>query len=68
MLKKIGVGLAVLGAVAIGVYLRFIRPWQLRWGATDEELAGTATTGLIILASPVPIVSSQSCSIWKLET
>ncbi len=32
MLKKIGVGLAVLGAVAIGVYLRFIRPWQLRWG------------------------------------
>src|SRR6266702_5018106 len=39
MLKKIGVGLAVLGAVAIGVYLRFIRPWQLRWGATDEEVA-----------------------------
>jgi hypothetical protein len=39
MLKKIGVGLAVLGAVSFGVYLRFIRPWQLRWGATDEEVA-----------------------------
>ena len=38
MFKKIGVGLAVLGAVAFGVYLRFIRPWQLRWGATDEEV------------------------------
>src|SRR2546421_8472250 len=39
MLKMIGVGLAVLGAGAFGVYLRFIRPWQLRWGATDEEVA-----------------------------
>ena len=38
MLKKISGGLAVLGAVAFGVYLRFIRPWQLRWGATDEEV------------------------------
>jgi len=39
MFKMIGVGLAVLGAGAFGVYLRFIRPWQLRWGATDEEVA-----------------------------
>jgi hypothetical protein len=39
MFKKISVGLAVLGAVAFWVYLRFIRPWQLCWGATDEEVA-----------------------------
>src|ERR1700680_4183724 len=39
MFKKIGVGLAVLGAALFGVYLRFIRPWQLRSGATDEEVA-----------------------------
>jgi hypothetical protein len=39
MFKKIGVGLAALGAVSLGVYLRFIRPWQLRWGATDVEVA-----------------------------
>jgi hypothetical protein len=39
MFKKIGIGLAALGAVAFGVYIRFIRPWQLRWGATDEEVA-----------------------------
>ncbi len=25
--------LATLGAVSFGVYLHFIRPWQLRWGA-----------------------------------
>jgi hypothetical protein len=35
MFKKIAMILAALG-VAAGAYLRFIRPWQLRWGATDE--------------------------------
>jgi hypothetical protein len=39
MFKRVGIGLAALGAVVFGVYLRFIRPWQLRWGATDEEVA-----------------------------
>jgi hypothetical protein len=39
MFKKIVISLAALGAVSFGVYLRFIRPWQLRWGATDEEVA-----------------------------
>lgn len=39
MRKKISIGLAALAAVTLGVYLRFIRPWQLRWGATDEEVA-----------------------------
>jgi hypothetical protein len=39
MFKKIGIGLAAMGAVSLGVYLRFIRPWQLRWGATGEEVA-----------------------------
>src|SRR6476646_5195066 len=41
MEKTIGIGLggAALGAVLCGVYVRFIRPWQLRWGATDDEVA-----------------------------
>jgi hypothetical protein len=38
MFKKISIGLAILGAVSFGVYLRFIRPWHLRWGTSDEEL------------------------------
>ncbi len=38
MFKKIGIGLAVLGGASLGVYFRFIRPWQVRWGATDEEV------------------------------
>ena len=41
MFKKIAIGLAALGAISFGIYLRFIRPWQLRWGATDEEVART---------------------------
>jgi hypothetical protein len=39
MFKKISLGVAALGVVSFGVYLRLIRPWQLRWGATDEEVA-----------------------------
>jgi hypothetical protein len=51
MFKKISVGLAVLGVVLLGVYLRFIRPWQLRWGATDEEVA-RAMPGDEVVKSP----------------
>ena len=29
--------LPILG-IGLGVYLRMIRPWQLRWGATDDEV------------------------------
>lgn len=39
MFKKISAGLATLTAVAVVIYVRFLRPWQLRWGATDEEVA-----------------------------
>lgn len=31
--------LAVAAAAAVIVYVRWIRPWELRWGATDDELA-----------------------------
>src|ERR1700693_2913735 len=51
MFMKIGVGLAALGAVVCGGYLRFIRPWQLRWGATDEEVA-CAMPGDDVVQSP----------------
>ncbi len=53
MFKKIGIGLAAMGAAATatGAYLRFIRPWQLRWGATDEEV-GRAMPGDDVVKSP----------------
>ena len=31
-------GAATVGAAFISAYLLFVRPWQLRWGATEEEL------------------------------
>ena len=68
MFTKISVGVAALAAVTVGVYLRFIRPWQLRWGATDEEVACSlpgddvvqhatfnATRGVTIQARPEEI-------------
>ncbi len=38
MFKKMGIGLAILGGTAFGLFLRFYRPWHSRWGATDEEV------------------------------
>src|SRR5258708_36474224 len=40
-----------LGLVLLGVYLRFIRPWQLRWGATNEEV-GRAMPGDEVVKHP----------------
>ena len=34
----IGAGLAAAGIGASAAYVWGIRPWHLRWGATDEEL------------------------------
>lgn len=45
MKKKTGArmigGLAAAGAGALAAYLFAIRPWHLRWGATDEEIKET---------------------------
>ena len=38
MFKKIGMGIAFLGATAFGLFLRFYRPWHSRWGATNDEV------------------------------
>lgn len=31
------IGASITGAAALSAYLLLIRPWHLRWGATDEE-------------------------------
>ena len=38
-------------SIGVSVYLRVIRPWQLRWGATDDEV-GRAMPGDEIVARP----------------
>jgi hypothetical protein len=32
-------GLAAAGAGLLAAYLALVRPWTMRWGATDEEVA-----------------------------
>jgi hypothetical protein len=44
MLKKLGIGLAIVGtmtAPVTGAYLLFVGPRQRSWGATDEEVTLT---------------------------
>jgi hypothetical protein len=38
MRARAGLGLLVIAAGAVA-YAKAWRPWQLRWGATDEEVA-----------------------------
>jgi hypothetical protein len=41
-MKPRDAGWLTLGSiVALAAYLRLIRPWQLRWGATDAEVAAS---------------------------
>ncbi len=69
MFKKIGIGLAALGASTLGGYLRVIRPWQLRWGATDAEVS-RALPGDAMVTQPTfnatRAVTSQArpAAIW----
>jgi hypothetical protein len=39
--KRLGSGL-VIAAAATAVYVRFVRQWHLRWGATEAEVRGAA--------------------------
>ena len=62
------IALLLVGVATLALYLLFIRPWQLRWGATDEEVARSmpgddvvkhptfnATRGVTINARPKDI-------------
>jgi hypothetical protein len=62
-------GWLTLGSIgAVAAYLRFVRPWQLRWGATDAEVGRSmpgdddvprptfnATRGVTVSARPEQI-------------
>jgi hypothetical protein len=38
-MKRFLIAVASIAALAVAVYARFVRPWFLRWGATDAELS-----------------------------
>ena len=69
MFKKLCVGLATLTAVAMVLYVRFLRPWYLRWGATDEEveqsMPGDEEISQANYQSTRAItINAQAASIW----
>lgn len=41
MVKKIGIGLVgvTTGTALVVLYFKVVRPWTMRWGATDDEVA-----------------------------
>jgi hypothetical protein len=50
--------LPILG-IGLGVYLRVLRPWQLRWGATDDEVRRATSS------SPAPEATPPGLSPWR---
>lgn len=40
-IARTGAKVAVAGAAALGGYVFVIRPWHVRWGATDDEVVRT---------------------------
>ena len=67
-MKRRAVAAAVVGSAA-GVYMLGAGPWQLRWGATDEELDATlAGDDLIakpdLMATRATTVHAGTDQIW----
>lgn len=69
MRKVLAAGAAAVGVAALGGYLRFLRPWQVRWGATDDDVA-RAMPGDDVVAHPTfnatraVTVAAQPEQIW----
>ena len=69
MYKKLCVGLTALIAVAMVLYIRFLRPWYLRWGATDEEVKQSIPgdeeiTQANYQSTRAITINAQAASIW----
>lgn len=67
--KKVGAGLAIAGAGAVAAYVWAVRPWHLRWGATDEEvgkrLAGDELVPVAKLKATHAItINAAAADVW----
>ncbi len=65
----IGAGLAVAGIGATAAYVYRIRPWHLRWGATDEELRESLpgdelVSGASLKATHAITINAPAADIW----
>jgi hypothetical protein len=69
MFKKMSVALAALTAAAVVIYVRLLRPWYLRWGATNEEVTQPMPGDEEISqanyqSTRAIIIKARSASIW----
>lgn len=69
MIKKFVRRVTVLGAMGLGAYYLLFRPWQRRWGATDEEVQRTYPGDEIVAEADlaemrVVTVKATPAAIW----
>jgi hypothetical protein len=69
MAKKFMRKVATVGATGLGAYVLFFRPWQHRWGATDEEVMRTLPGDELvphaaIVETRVVTVKATPAAIW----
>jgi hypothetical protein len=68
-LLVLAVGVGIAGAVLVGGYWLAIRPWHLRWGATDTEVE-RAMPGDEIIKNPIHVatravtIKAKAEEIW----
>ena len=63
-------GGAIAAGTALFAYERFIRPWHLRWGATDEETAGRLPGDDVKPDASLPVthavtIDAPPDAVWK---
>ncbi len=71
LLRNIGIGLTAAGVGAlVAGYTFAVRPWHLRWGATDEELTETlpgddVKPGAGIQVTHAVTINAPAEEVWK---
>jgi hypothetical protein len=68
VIKRLGTGLVIAGAAA-ALYFRFARQWHLHWGATEQEVSGTAAGDELmpdpdIVATRAVEIHAPASAIW----
>ena len=63
-------GGGILGATALAAYTLFVRPWHLRWGATDDELKETLPGDEVMPDAGIQVthaitINAPAEDVWK---
>jgi len=69
MAKKIMSKVTMVGAAGLGAYVLFFRPWQRRWGASDEEVNSTLPGDELVphadvVETRVVTIKATPAAIW----